>query len=164
MFDKLLLAVSATPSGEVATDFTSAFAREHGATVHVLAVNEHLVNGRGLCVLTAGEAAAFLADVVSSLRDAGVRTTGSLEAAPYRQVPRRIAARAAAEGVDAIIVGSNRRRGIRRLCSPNVRGRLARLTTLPLVVAPSPLELRALQLPAGNLAGTVPAAPDVVHH
>jgi nucleotide-binding universal stress UspA family protein len=143
MFTRLLLAIDDSSGSEVATDFVTALARHHGASVHVFHVNEYLVGGRGLTLRTRAEATDLLAGVVAQLRGAGVATTGSAVTATYREVASRIVGEARQQGVDAIILGSERHRRLGRLFSPKVRARTIRLTSLPVITAPSPLEISA---------------------
>jgi nucleotide-binding universal stress UspA family protein len=141
MFTRLLLAVDDSPGSEVATAFATALARHHAASVHVFHVNEYLVGGRGLTLRTQADAEDLLTGTVHHLRAAGITATGSSVRATYREVPSRIAAAARERGSDAIVLGSERHRRLGRLFSPDVRGRVMRLTSLPLVTAPSPLDV-----------------------
>ena len=141
MFTRLLLAIDDSSGSEVATAFATALARHHGASVHVFHVNEYLVGGRGPTLRTQADATALLAGVVHELRTAGLTATGSSIRATYREVPRRIAAAAQERGCDAIVLGAERHRRLGRLFSPNVCARTSRLTSLPVVTAPSPLDV-----------------------
>jgi nucleotide-binding universal stress UspA family protein len=141
MFTRLFLAIDDAPGSDVATAFATALARHHGASVHVFHVNEYLVGGRGLTLRTQADAKDLLTGTVHQLRDAGITATGSSVRATYRDVPSRIAAAARERGSDAIVLGSERHRRLGRLFSANVRGRVMRLTSLPIVTAPSPLDV-----------------------
>jgi nucleotide-binding universal stress UspA family protein len=141
MFTQLFLAIDDSPGSEVATAFATALARHHAASVHVFHVNEYLVGGRGLTLRTQADAKDLLAGVIDQLRTAGLTATGSSVRATYREVPSRIATAALERGSDAIVLGSQRHRRLGRLFSPNVRGRVMRLTSLPIVTAPSPLDV-----------------------
>jgi nucleotide-binding universal stress UspA family protein len=141
MFTRLLLAIDDSPGSEVATAFATALAQHHAASVHVFHVNEHLVGGRGLTLHTRAEATDLLTGAVEQLRAAGVAASGSSVAASYREVAGCIAAAARDRSVDAIVLGSQRRRRLGRLISPNVRARTTRLSALPVITAPSPLDL-----------------------
>ena len=142
MFTRLLLAIDDSPGSEVATAFAIALARHHNASVHVFHVNEYLVGGRGVTLRTRAEATELLTGAVEELRTAGIRATGSSIHATYREVAASIAAAAHERGADAIVLGSERHRRLGRLFSPNVRARTTRLTSLPVVTAPSPLDVR----------------------
>lgn len=166
MFEQLLLAVDGSPAGELATDFTAALARRCGARVHVLLVNDRLLAGQGATLLSEAEAVEIVACSVDRLGDAGIEADGSVGVAPHAQVADQIAAVATAWGADAVVLGSHRRsRLLERLFANGVRERVMRRTGLPVVVAPSPLQVtRCLQpgsralLDAGS--ATTPAAPD----
>ena len=58
-------------------------------------------------------------------------------------MPRRIAGAAHDARCDAIVLGAERHRRLGRLFSPNVCARTSRLTSLPVVTAPSPLDVSA---------------------
>ena len=143
MFTRLLLAIDDSSGSEVATAFATALARHHGASVHVFHVNEYLVGGRGVTLRTQADATALLAGVVHELRAAGLTATGSSVRATYRDVPRRIAAAAH----DARATPSCWERSATAVWagsfSPNVCARTSRLTSLPVVTAPSPLDVSA---------------------
>jgi nucleotide-binding universal stress UspA family protein len=141
MFDRLLLALDDSPAGEVATLFCTALARRSGATVHVLHVNERLVGGNGVTLLSRQESTDLVSDAVRQLADAGVRAGGSICVSSYRGVPQRIVATALERSADAIVLGSTRNRRLGRLFSAQVRERTIRLTALPVLTAPSPLRV-----------------------
>lgn len=71
-----------------------------------------------------------------------MRAGGPVLRAPHSRVPRRIVEMGHHRGVDAIVLGSNRRR-LGRLFSGRVRARVTRRTPLPIFTAPSPLKLGA---------------------
>jgi nucleotide-binding universal stress UspA family protein len=151
MFERILLALDDSPSGELATAFAGALAQRAGAgtrvgggaSVHVLHVNEGLVGGHGLTLKTRQEAIDLVTAAVRQLADAGVRAGGSVWVSTYRDVPGRIVAVAAERSAGAIVLGSTRRRRWGRLFSAQVRERTTRLTSLPVLVAPAPLKVAA---------------------
>lgn len=143
MFERLLLAIDDSPGSEVATIFAAAFAQRSSASVHVLHVNEYLVGGRGVTLHTSEEAKDLLTAAVMQLRAAGVRAGGSISLASYRHVPRHIVQAAHERGAEVIILGSHRHRGLDRIFSSKVRDRTIRLTSLPVLTAPAPLNLPA---------------------
>jgi nucleotide-binding universal stress UspA family protein len=145
MFDRILLALDDSPAGEVATVFATAVARRAGASVHVLHVNERIPAGRGITALTRSEATDLVARAVQQMADAGVRAGGSVRVAGWRGVADRIVEAARTGEVDAIVLGSHRHRRLGRLLSAQVRERTTRATTLPVLVAPSPLKVTTLQ-------------------
>ncbi len=144
MFDHILFAVDDSPAGEIATVFVSALATRTGASVHVLHVNELQVGGRGLTLRTRAEATDLVTGVVDRLTDLDVIAGGSVRTGHYRQVPAEIAATAGERRADSIVLGSHRHRRSARLFSTNVRERTTRLTTLPVLTSPSPLEVKRL--------------------
>jgi nucleotide-binding universal stress UspA family protein len=141
MFDRLLFAFDDSPAGDVAALFCAALARRAGATVHVLHVNERLVGGNGTTLRSRQESKDLVTAAVRQLADAGVRAGGSVCVASYRGVPQRIAATALDRSANAIVLGSTRNRGLGRLFSARVRERTTRLTALPVLIAPSPLQV-----------------------
>ena len=143
MFDTLLLAIDDSPGSEVAVVFATAFAQRCSASVHVLCVNELQVAGRGVPLLTKEESLALVGDAVRGLQAAGVRAGGSIQVASYRHVADRIAEAAHRRGADAIVLGSERHRRTGRLFSSRVRARTTRRTSLPILIAPSPLQVGA---------------------
>lgn len=142
MFRRILVAVGADEQSAVTLSFVTALARQHDAHVHVLHVNELVVGGRGVPLRPDDEATAIVVDAMHHLRDEGIVADGSVRRARYRKVPHRIASVAEECAADVVVLGSTRRRRFGRLMSMQVRERTTRLTTLPVVVAPAPLELR----------------------
>jgi nucleotide-binding universal stress UspA family protein len=141
MFDRLLLALDDSPSGEVATLFAAALARRSGATVHVLHVNEQLVGGNGVTLRSHQESVDLVSGAVRQLAEAGVRAGGSVSVTSYRGVAQRIVTTALERSADAIVLGSMRNRRLGRLFSAQVRERTTRLTALPVLTAPAPLKV-----------------------
>lgn len=144
MFDRILLALDHSPSGEIATAFAAALAQRTGSSVHVLHVNERLVAGNGVTLRPRHEAAEFVSETVRQLADIGVRADGSVRVSSYRRVADRIVATANERGAGAIVLGSHRNRRLGRLFSAGVRERTTRLTTLPVLTAPAPLRVTSL--------------------
>jgi nucleotide-binding universal stress UspA family protein len=144
MFDRILLALEESPAGEVATVFASALATRSGASVHVLHVNERLVGGRGLTLRTRDEATTLVTDAVTQLCIDGVSADGSVVVSSYRGVPATIVAAARDRSCGAIVLGSHRKRRLGRLFAPQVRERTTRLTSLPVLTAPSPLTVTSI--------------------
>jgi nucleotide-binding universal stress UspA family protein len=155
MFDRFLLAIDDSPASEVATLFASAMARRTSASVHVLHVNEYLVGGRGSTLRTTEEATTLVTNALTELDASGVSASGWVYRSTYRQVPRRIVEVARDLEADAIVLGSNRHRRLRRMFSTQVRERTTRLTPLPVLTAPAPLRLASLD--AGDLQAQVEA-------
>jgi nucleotide-binding universal stress UspA family protein len=144
MFDRILFALDDTPAGEMATLFVSALATRTGAAVHVFHVNEFQVGGRGLTLRTHQEVTDLVTGVVHQLAEREVNAGASVRTAPYRRVPAEIAAAARERRADVIVLGSHRHRRLGRLFSTQVRERTTRLTSLPVLTSPSPLEVTSL--------------------
>jgi nucleotide-binding universal stress UspA family protein len=154
MFRRILVAVGDDEQSAVTLSFVTALARQHDAHVHVLHVNELVVGGRGVPLRTDDEATAIVVDAMHHLGDEGIVADGSVWRAHYGKVAQRIASMAEECAADVIVLGSTRRRRWGRLMSMQIRERTTRLTTLPVVVAPAPLELGA---PASASTEAVPA-------
>ncbi len=109
----------------------------------MLHVNERIVAGSGTTLRTHDEAAQLVTNAVRQLANAGVRTDGSVCVASYRGVPARIVAKAVDVTADGIVLGSTRARRWGRLFDAQVRERTTRLSSLPVLTAPSPLKVTA---------------------
>ena len=140
MFTRILLAVDRTESADVAVSFTSALARESGAQVRVVHVNQLLVGGRGFAEETEVEAMDIVDTAVGVLRSNGVLADGVHFLANCFTLGDRIAESALAWGADVIVFGSRRRRWLPSL-GRGLRERVTELTGIPTLVAPAPLRL-----------------------
>jgi len=141
MFNRILLAVDGTDSGEVAASFTAALARKFEAQVRVVHVNELLVGGRGFAAETEVEAMDIVDTAVGRLRAGGVLADGIHFLANCFTIDRRIAESAMEWGADVIVFGSKRRRWLPRMSGSGLRERVTAITGLPTMVAPAPLRL-----------------------
>jgi nucleotide-binding universal stress UspA family protein len=144
MFDRILLALDDSPAGEVAVLFAGALAQRCDASVHVVHVNERILGGSGVTYRSRQEATDLVRVAVRQLADSRVSSGGSVCVAPYRGVPARIVAAAHDSGADAIVLGSTRNRRLGRLLAAQVRERTTRLTSLPVLTAPSPLKVTSV--------------------
>ena len=150
MLNRILLALDSSDSGQVAISFTIALAGSD-TEVRILHINELLMGGRGMTVETPAEARFLLDDAVLQLRSSGVTATGVVATgvvatATCFAVAECILAEAARWSADAIVLGSARRRGLRRLASQGVRERVIRLGCLPVLTAPAPLRVEHAEL------------------
>ena len=141
MLQRFLVAIDGSESGNVALDFATAVARQASGSIRVLLVNEQLIGSRNLLLFTRDEATALITDAVERLREAGIQGSGSVRPAAHRHVAAMISAEAQRYGADAIVLGSRRRRRLGRFFSSQVRERTTRATSLPVLTAPSPLEI-----------------------
>lgn len=144
MFQHLLVAIDDTDSAPVALSYASALAHREGASVHVLHVNRLLVGGRGFAELTDTDATALVDSAVLHLLEQGVDATGSVSRATCFTIGQVIAGAAHARRCDTIVIGSARRVRRSRLSHPFGRGtreRITRYSSLPVLTAPSPLQV-----------------------
>ncbi len=144
MFQHLLLAIDDSPSSPVALSFATALARRDRASVHVLHANRLLVGGRGFTELTDGEATALVDGAVLQLLEEGIDASGSVSRTSSFTIGQVIAEAAQARRCDAIVIGSARRVRRSRLAHPFGRGtrdQITRYSVLPVLTAPSPLQV-----------------------
>ena len=140
MFERVLVTVDDSDATPVALSYVAALAHEHGSAVHVLNVNEILVGGRGYAQLTDNESARLVESAVRELRDVGIPASGSVVRTNAFYSARAIVDTAVDRGADAIVLSATRSRGLRKLLGGSVRDRVLELTSLPVVVAPPPLD------------------------
>ena len=165
MFECLVLAIDESPAGEVGLSFATALARAHRSTVHVVHANVLLIGGRGATAETREQSTRIVGDAVGQLNEAGVDASGEDLVATHFHVGFRVARVADQVGADAIVLGSHRRRLFSRLLGRGVRERITRATSLPVLVAPSPLRMgRVDRRGSGDelrrLSTSGPAGPD----
>jgi nucleotide-binding universal stress UspA family protein len=158
MLKRILLALDSSDSGQVAISFTIALAGSD-TEVRVLHINELLLAGRAMTVETPTEARFLLDDAVLQLRCCGVTATGVVATgvvatATCFAVAECIITEADRWSADAIVLGSARRRGLRRIVSHGVRERVIRSSCLPVLTAPAPLKVAHT-----DLAPAPPAVP-----
>ena len=146
MLKRILLALDSSESGQVALSFAMSLAGP-GTAVRVLHINEFELGGRGLTVETAEEAISLVRDAVGA-PECGIPATGLASVSSCFGIADYISAEAERWSADAIVLGSCRRRGWRRMLSQGIRERLLRLTCLPVPTAPAPLRVGTPQLAA----------------
>ena len=157
MLNRILLALDSSDAGQVALSFAIAVAGPDAA-VRVVHVNEFQLGGRGLTVETADEATALVVDALTELHRAGIAATGLASVATCFGVADHLVDEADRWSADVIVLGSRRRRGVRRMLGQGVRERVLRLTCLPVLTAPAPLQVGKPDLaaemvrPAGRLS------------
>jgi nucleotide-binding universal stress UspA family protein len=138
VWHRMLLAIDQFESGQTALRFTSEVAAGIGAQVSVIHIRELSKWARVPPLETPAEAEALVQEAVLSLQLAGVNADGLACSVPEDLVASRIFGEARSRMSDAIVVGSRRLHGIQRLSGRSVRDRILRLTSLPVVVAPTP--------------------------
>lgn len=139
MFQKLLVAIDDSDSSLVALSFTVALAKDSGPLVDVLHVTPPL-GMKIFAARTENAAVSLVQEAVLHLREHGVAATGLLARANALNVPHAIVDAALQQRSSAIIVGSGQSRGIHRFFGRGVRERVTRLSTLPILTSPPPLE------------------------
>jgi nucleotide-binding universal stress UspA family protein len=139
MWDRLLFAIDQFESGQTALKFTAGLAAATGADVQVMHVRELSRAARVPPLETPAEADSLVDEAVFSLRMAGIGADGRACSFPQDQVPRRIVEESMNWMCDAIVLGTRRLHGISRLSARGVRERVIRLSPLPVVAAPTPL-------------------------
>src|SRR6266851_5394204 len=114
MLRRILLALDYSDSGQVAVSFAVSLAAP-GAEVRVVHVNEYVVGGHGLTIETAQEAARLADDAVSRLVSCGVQASACVRNTACFGVAELIVTAADSWAAEAIVLGSHRYRGLRRL-------------------------------------------------
>ena len=156
MFQQLLVAIDDTDSAPVALSFATALARGGNSSVHVVHVNRLVLGGRRLTELTDAAATALVDCAVLELLEQGITATGSVSRGTLFTIGQVVADAARARRCDAIVIGSSRRASRYRLARPFGRGtrqRIVRHTDLPVLTAPSPLQVpRGRRWPSGSSA------------
>ena len=143
MFQRVLLAVDGTETGDVAASYAGALARSTKAAVRILYVNE-MLTGRGVTRSTNREAGEVVVAAMRALAGGGSGADGLVEVATRGAVAPTIARVAADWGAEVIVVGSRRRKRVGRLSRAGVAGRLGSLTPVPTLIAPPPLDVSRL--------------------
>ena len=139
MWDRLLLSMDQFDSGQNALAMALGMAPRSGASVVVLHVRERSTMMQVPPLETLAEARSLVDRSVAALERAGVDSCGIVASVDPHHVARQIVDEAKAWGCDAIIVGSTRLRGIRRIAGSGVRDRILRTSSLPVFVAPPPI-------------------------
>jgi nucleotide-binding universal stress UspA family protein len=163
MLKRILLALDSSDSGPVAVSFTMALASE-ATVVRVLHINEFLVGGRGMTLETCAESGVLLDEALLQLRSCGLTATGAVVTGTCSSVADCIVAEAGRWAADAIVLGSARRRGLRRIACQGVRERVVRASCLPVLVAPAPLRVADADLARVQAAAGRRGAASRLHH
>ena len=137
--NQLLVAVDRSEAGQAAVDFTIGFAARSRARVTVLHVRELPSSLRVPPLESADEARALVQESVARINEAGIPAEGMIYTTREPNVAKCIVETADECGCGAIVLGSHRLRGIRRLAGRKVREQAMRLSILPVVVAPPAL-------------------------
>lgn len=136
MFQKVLLAVDGSEHSAKAVPVAADIAKKSDGEVLVFHVREYQVARGGAYPLENGLQAQELVDeVTASLSAEGVKARGIVEPHIVGQAARAILNEAAAEGADAIVMGSRGRSDLAGLLLGSVAHKVIQLSHCPVVVA-----------------------------
>ena len=134
MWDRLLFALDHFESGQTALEFVASLAPTYDVSVRVLHLREM---SRALPLESHAEAEDMMRDAVRSLQSLGVRAEGRSRSVLQEHVADRIVEEALLWECQGIVLGSQRLHGFSRLSGRGVRERIFRLSSLPVLVAPT---------------------------
>lgn len=139
MWERVLVALDQYESGQVALVFTTQLAEATQSDVRVLHVRPLSKWARVPPLETPTHAADLVDEAVLHLQLASVRADGHTCSVFEDLVALRIVEESLYWMCDAIVLGTRRLRGISRLSSWGTRERVIRLSPLPVIAAPTPL-------------------------
>jgi nucleotide-binding universal stress UspA family protein len=140
MWDRLLLAIDQFDSGQSALRLSERLALSTGAEVRVIHVRQLSKWARVPPLETPADANSLVDEAVFSLRLVGIGAEGRACSFPEDQVARRIVEESMYWLCDAIVLGSRRLHGLNRITGRGVRDQVLRMSVLPVIVAPTPLD------------------------
>jgi nucleotide-binding universal stress UspA family protein len=155
MWTRILLAIDQYESGLTALEFTIGLAWDTRTDVRVIHVREVSQLSTVLSLEVPDDAETLVEKAVASLRLAGVGAEGRIRTLAEDRVAQGIVEESAHHRCDAIVLGARRLRGISRVSGRGVRERILRSTALPVIVAPSPLSTRNLNLKGLKSVGRI---------
>jgi nucleotide-binding universal stress UspA family protein len=137
VWDRLLFAIDQFESGQTALGFAGGIAAANDASVRVLHIRELPRMARALPLENPDDAAGLVREAVRSLQWLGVTADGRSCSVLQEHVARRIVEEASLWECQAIVLGSRRLHGVARLSGRGVREHILRLSSLPVLVAPT---------------------------
>ena len=140
----LLLAIDQFAPGQAAVDFTIGFAKQSRASVCVFHVREQHRSLRIPPLESAEDAGVLVDQAVRAIERAGVPAEGRVRLGREDHVGDFIVEEASVAGCNAIVLGSLRLRGPRRMAGHGVRECVVRSTPLPVIITPTALSSRRL--------------------
>ena len=143
---KLLLAIDQFETGQAAADFTIGLTAATGAEVQVIHVREVPASLRIPPLETIADARVLVDETVQRMQRAGIHAEGEVCSDRETHVAQRIVDEASQRGCDAIVLGSQRRRGLGSLLGNGIRQRVLKRSSLPVILAPPALTTRARSL------------------
>jgi nucleotide-binding universal stress UspA family protein len=147
MWDRLLLAIDQSASARAALSLAAGLATSSRSGVVVLHVRERSPYLRVPPLETMHDAWQLVEDAVEELGSDGIDACPVVYSAVEHQVAGVIVREAATWSAGAIVLGTTRQRGLRRINGGGVRERVVRSSPLPVLLAPPPLQCRA-RMPA----------------
>ena len=151
MFEKILVAINGSPYSEQALPTAIELARKFGSELFVLHVAEH-DRGRAAAFTTEtpAEATRLVAEAVKRAKTAGLTAKGELLDRAAGHVAPAIAATAAANSIDLIVMGSRGLSDAQGFLLGSVTHKVMQLVDVPVLVARTP---NARRLVATGAAG-----------
>lgn len=135
-YDEILLPVDGSDAAANAADHAFDVAAQYDATVHALSViDSGLVRSRDLLGSLESESESAVEAAKTRGRDAGVGVVGEV----WKGTPDRCLTEYAAEhGVDLLVTGAHRKRGLDRFLHRNAVERVVRTADCPVLTVPEP--------------------------
>ena len=137
MLKRFLVAVDRLDPGGVLIEYATQLAQLASGNVGVLHCIEFIGRGCAAPLESRAEANLLVEDAVFRLRMAGVGSEGAIRSALRKNVATLIVEASEQWNADAIIVGSQHRRGLGRLIGHGVREKVAKKSQMPVLVAPA---------------------------
>ena len=137
MYTTIAWATDGSPSALNALTVATKLAREHGAKLAIIHVQEVLIGRGGIFVDPNEAAVAALHRTAQQLRDEGIDTTVSVSRAPSSKAAQTIIDLAAEAGADMIVVGNRGHGPFAGLVLGSVALQLLRAAPYPILMVPS---------------------------
>ena len=154
MYTTIAWATDASPSALNALKVATGQARQFGAKLAIIHVQEVLIGRSGIFVDPNEAAVAALHRTAQQLRDDGIDTTVSVSRAPAGKAAETIIGLAAEAGADMIVVGNRGHGPLAGLFLGSVALQLLRVSPYPVVMVPS----RNTSEPSSAVVDAVPDA------
>jgi nucleotide-binding universal stress UspA family protein len=138
MFRRMLLVVDDFEAGTAAVTFAADIAQQFDASVWILGVEEHSTRRKGMLNRYTASPVTPEGHADTDLQRVGVSVSGVTRMDRTHQLADAIAREAAHFEADLIVLGLDRPRIAHRHFSKGIQEQLARVSTLPVMIAPSP--------------------------
>jgi nucleotide-binding universal stress UspA family protein len=137
VYTTIAWATDGSPSALNALAVATGLARQFGAKLVIIHVEEAVIGRGGLFIDRNDAAVAALHRTAQQLRDEGIDTTVSVSRAPAGNAAESIIGRAADAGADLIVVGNRGHGPLAGLVLGSVALQLLRVAPVPVVMVPS---------------------------